>query len=320
MYLIFFVTYCLVILFLFAYLAKDATYFGRGFIKDNFGQISHKTDQEKMLDQSKDFGYMFWPSKIHSSTGRGQLREIWVFFANLTALLMKRRDEFVNIFLSLLCNFFSSILLFFLLSRLFSTQAAFFGAFLYSTSLWPYQVAYFFGHIHLSQLFFICSLILIDLASSYSILTSIPIIFFAGFFAVICFSSSSASRKYPPIIIFFFLFKFKETIVFDFSLTNIYIYISSLLVLWSLYFYNKIFFKKILIYKISKYVKNEKKEFYLLKSLKYIKFFFIIIFPIGLLFIFLTKNYFFYHSFFFILGFSFGAFIILWPNFFYNLS
>jgi hypothetical protein len=38
MYLIFIVTYCLAILIVFAYLAKDATYFGRGFIKGNFNQ------------------------------------------------------------------------------------------------------------------------------------------------------------------------------------------------------------------------------------------------------------------------------------------
>jgi len=322
MYLNLLFFYSFFIFVLFSFFAKDALFFGRGFIKNKDGHIYPKTDQEKMLQGSKTYGYFYLPSRPHSSPGsRSQLREIWVFFSNFLALLFNRRDEFINIFLSLLSNFGSSVFLYIVLNRFFSNEASLFGAFLYATSLWPYQVAYFFGHIHLAQIFFLFTILLIDLANIEPVLNSFILIFISGFCLVLCFSSSSASRKYPPVIFVFFIFKFWEKLSFDFNLQKFYIYMLLVAVSGVLYWSQKSFFIRICDKKISNFQKNKKtKKKYLNKAIGYFDKLFIIIAPVIFLFIFIKSFIFLFFLIFFILGIFFGAFLILFPNVFYNLS
>lgn len=321
MYLSLLSLYSFSIFLLFSFLAKDALFFGRGFTKNKDGQIS-KTDQEKMLQGSKNYGYFYLPSKPISFPGlRSQLREMWVFISNFVALLLNRRDEFVNIFLSLLSNLASSILLYVVLNRFFSNEASLFGAFLYSTSLWPYQVAYFFGHIHLSQIFFLFTIFLIDFANVEPALNTFTLIFISGFSLILCFSSSSASRKYPPIIFVFFIFKFWEILSFDFNLQKFYIYIFLVLLSVFLYWSLKSFFIRICDKKISNFQKNKKiKKKYLNQATGYFDKLFLIILPTVFLFVFIKSFLFLFVLLFFILGMLSGSLLILYPNVFFNLS
>ena len=200
-------TYSLFLALLLMYLAKVITFLGKGLLPDKNGIFS-MTDQEKMLIGTSKLKLFYWPSKIHSiQYSRAQLREIWTILINIVSKLLNSKDEFVNIFLSLISNFGCTILIYFILNFYFSSTIAFFGAALYASSVWSYQICLYFGHILLSQFFFFLFIFFLcnfQFHTDYSYLYLV----LSGFFLVICFSSSSASRKYPPMIFIFLLFIF----------------------------------------------------------------------------------------------------------------
>ena len=210
-------SYSILITFILLFISKDITYFGRGIQPDKNGKLT-MTDQEKMILATSKLKLFFWPSKVHLiKNSRGQLREIWVILINIFSKLLKSKDEFLNVILSLISNLGCIVLAYFILDIYFSKNVAFFGAALYATSIWPYQVALFFGHILLAQFFFFLSIFTLALTSIYPEYTYL-LIFISGFLSIICFSSSSASRKYPPIIFAFFIFTLYPNI--DFIINN----------------------------------------------------------------------------------------------------
>jgi hypothetical protein len=307
--------YSIFITFILIYISKDITFFGRGFQPNKDGKLT-LTDQEKMILGTSKLKLFFWPSEIHSiENSRGQLREIWVFFINILSKCLKSRDEFLNVLLSLISNLGCIILIYFILDIYFSSNISFFGAALYATSIWPYQIAFFFGHILLAQFFFFLSIFTlanIDIYPEYAYLLT----FISGFLLVICFSSSSASRKYPPLIFIFFIFTIFEDIDFSINYNRSIIFIILLLVTIIVFqiiknkFYN--FIKK----KIEQNVSKEKVEFYFEEFQK--KLFKFGYFPLLTILIFFCYNQnlgIFFTFGIFSLGIIFASLLILYPNF-----
>jgi len=208
---------------LFLYLTRDITFFGNGTHEDR-----GRTDQEKMLEASKFYNFFSWPSKMHSiENNRAQLREVWFIFAAILSRVLKKNNEFINVFLSILSHFFSSILIFFITNSYFDYSTALIVSLLYLTSLWTYQVAIYFGHVIFSQFWFLLSVYIFTFYnyqySQYNSLVS----FLSGFFIAACFYSSSASRKFPPIVFLIFLylnaFELNSLKLFDYN--NYYFYV-----------------------------------------------------------------------------------------------
>ena len=191
---------------------------------------SAKTDNGKMVQAANKVSVFNWPSYMHSIPGnRGQLREYWVL--SLSILGKIKKDNFsdhMNVTLALLSNAISIVLIYFIFSNYFGDNVAIIVTLMYATSFWPYHVAIFMGHIHLSQMFFLLSVIFIQNYSSLSVTYSLSMIFFAGVFVAMSFFSSSASRKYPPMALVALIFEFRSELI-ELPLLNIYSFESILI-------------------------------------------------------------------------------------------
>lgn len=303
------------------YISRDITFLGRGIFEDKKGKLT-MTDQEKMLLGNSKLGWFYWPSKIHDiENSRGQLREIWTILSNFLSKLFKSKDEFVNVFLSLISNFGCSILIYFILNIYFSNQVAFFGAALYATSLWPYQICLYFGHILLAQFFFLLSILFLGLTTVFPDFFY-PFLFVSGFFLTICFSSSSASRKYPPVIIIFLLFVLNDQIIMSFDYVKLIACSIFIFVFYVLYFLIK---NKLLLYiknKIEYFVKDKdnSKQYYINVKNKINK---LVLYFLPLVFIlisFLNDYQIIGNIFVFFLGLITSGIFILYPKIFKNIG
>src|SRR5438270_10172698 len=107
-----------------------------------------------------------WPSRMHRIPyGRGQLREYWFLgIKGISGLFKNKRSDHINVALSLLSNLGSTLVLFFLVKNFAGAKIALFISLFYCTSLWPYQVSIYLGHIHLAQFFFLLSLLAVQTA------------------------------------------------------------------------------------------------------------------------------------------------------------
>jgi hypothetical protein len=196
-----------------------------------------KTDNEKMAIAASKVDMLDWPSRMHAiPKNRGQLREYWVLFLSLLGKVKKDRlSDHINITLALLANAVSTVLIYFVFQNYFNAEIAIIISFFYATSFWPYHVAIYMGHIHLSQMFFLLSVLCVQNSGSLEIPTSFLMLFLAGIFIAVSFFSSSASRKYPPIILLAMLFEFKDRIVEN-PLSNIFITESIVVLTLSIFF------------------------------------------------------------------------------------
>ncbi len=161
------------------------------------------TDNEKMVRMAEDVSWINWPSRMHDiSYGRGQLREYWVFALKLTQMFFRKKlTDDVNIALALAAHFMSSVLIYFVSANYWSPTTGLIIAFLYLSCLWPYQVAFFLGHIHLAQFFFLLAVLFAQFSEKCLLVGQAGMIFLCGLLCVVSFASSSASRKYIPLVL-----------------------------------------------------------------------------------------------------------------------
>ena len=229
-------------------ISKDITFFGD----------QGTTDNEKMLIAASKHNLLSFPSTLHLiENSRAQLREFWVIALSIIMKLTNQRvSEFVNIILSLLCNSFNAVLVFYISIEIFTYEVAILIFFLYLTSFWSYQIAIYLGHILMSTTFCLLSIFLLTfLKYDFSIL-DFSLCFLIGFSIIVCFSSSSASRKYPPFIIFFFIFDYFNKFFLNSNQQFINFFIlGSFLIIMFYFILNKILSKTLLNF----FKKNNKK-------------------------------------------------------------
>ena len=200
---------------------------------------NRKTDHEKILTASKEINFFDWPSKMHSiNYNRSQLREYWIIAIKSVALFYKNKlADHININVALLSNIISIILFFLILEKLFSLEIAIIFSLFYATALWPYHVAIYWGHIHLSQALFLLSVFFLilyveDQVYLYSLIS--------GMFIAASLYSSSSSRKYPLVYIFLLMYFFHDSNILIFE--KIFLVLISLIFLIILFFIIKFFF------------------------------------------------------------------------------
>lgn len=203
-----------------------------------------RTDNEKMIVLASKLRFWDWPSKMHSfPSGRGQLREYWVLaLLILRKILKDKSSDHLNVILAISTNFMSSLLLYFVISNYFSPEVGFIVALLYVVSFWPYHVALYMGHIHLSQMFFLLAICLLQLSGSPGFLYKLVLFFLAGIFCSVSFASSSASRKYPPLVMIALLYALQNYLILPWQAGSAFInhinwfglsaFVSSGLILW----------------------------------------------------------------------------------------
>lgn len=143
-----------------------------------------------------------WPSKMHVIPyGRGQLREYWVLALHLASFFHPSKiSDHINIILALTANLFSTLLIYLIAAKHTDAVSAALICLVYSTSLWPIQVALYLGHVILAQSLFLGA-ILVLIEGKTILITS----YFAGILCGASFVSSSASRKYLPWFLFIFV-------------------------------------------------------------------------------------------------------------------
>jgi len=184
-----------------------------------------KTDNEKMVLSASKINLFDWPSKMHDiNYNRSQQREYWTIFLKLILIFFNKKDlsDFNNILLALLANLFSPILIYFISSNYFNPNIGFLISLLYVTSLWSHYISIYIGHILLSQLFFLVSLLLIQISfnNNFDISRGL-LLFFSGLFLGISYFSSSASRKYVYLILVALFIENSQVIKLDFFIKNI---------------------------------------------------------------------------------------------------
>jgi len=178
------------------YLCKDITFFSRHMTADN----------ERILSYVKNFSLKKWPSSFRKEGSRIECREFWFLALYLISKLFKDpQKEIVNVSVCLLSNTINTILIYLIISKIFTNEIAFICSMLYLFSFWPYQVSIYFGHIVYSTMWFLTSVLAIAYINFENVYSIFILSFLAGVTCFICFASSSSSRKYPPII-FLFLF------------------------------------------------------------------------------------------------------------------
>lgn len=173
-----------------------------------FSGADKVTDNEKMLVAATNLNLLDWPSKMHSGgRSRAETREYWVIALRIFQVFFKRKvSEHVNFTLALAANCASSILIYFVVSNYFNTNVGMIVSLIYSTSLWPYQIIFVIGHVHLAQMFFLLAILSIQLSSIFTGLYTLLFYLLGGVFSICSFVSSSASRKYPPMVFIAFLY------------------------------------------------------------------------------------------------------------------
>ena len=174
-----------------------------------FPTSNRSTDNEKIIAASNEISFFDWPSLMHSiKYNRSQLREYWTITAKFISLFYKNKiTDHININLSLISNICSTVLIFAILEKLFSLDIAVICSLLYVLSLWPYHVASYMGHLHLSQALFLFSIffLLLYIEENFYLYAII-----SGSLIAISFFSSSASRKFPKIYIFLIFFIYQD--------------------------------------------------------------------------------------------------------------
>ena len=176
---------------------------------------SLSTDNEKVVRASSEISILDWPSKMHSiDYNRSQLREYWTIFLHLLGKIKgDNLSDHMNITLSLIANCISSILIFFIFKNLFGIEIGFIIFLLYVTSFWPYYVSLYMGHVYLAQMFFLISVLFLQLTGYVDFIFANIFFFMSGIFAFVSFFSSSASRKYPPILFIALLFVLRDHLI-----------------------------------------------------------------------------------------------------------
>ena len=195
---------------------------------------SRLTDNEKMVLSANEISLKDLPSKMHDiSFNRSQMREYWTIFLRVLIKIgfYNKKSDHLNITLGLICNFISSVLIFYVFSNYFDSHIiGFLISLIYLSSFWPYFVVLHIGHIHLAQVFCLISILLIQFSEITSYIHLVLII--AGIFSAAAFFSSSASRKYPPLSLIAFYFSLKENLFFladsSFFDFNFYVFLSLL--------------------------------------------------------------------------------------------
>ena len=243
------------------YKAIGITYFTRS-LKETNGKLA-LTDNEKILFNAKKYKIFAWPSSMHDMPfNRAQLREFWFLAVSIISKIFMKSNDIIIVSLSLLSNFISIIFIFLIFNHLFNQETAFIVTLFYLTSLWPYQISFYVGHILFSQVWFLFSIFILTLHQIYDL--QFISFFLAGAFLVLCFASSSSSRKFPPLIIaLFFFINIENIFVFNFEyfldrIENIFIFF--LISFTIIYLLNQIVNKKLNFYINSKNYSKKKKR------------------------------------------------------------
>ena len=271
-----------------------------------------RTDNEKMVLSAKQIKLLDWPSKMHSiSFNRSQQREYWTYCLAIILKFFNKKDlsDFNNIILSVVANFFSPTIIYFIFKNYFNQEVGFYISLIYVTAFWSYYVSTYIGHILLSQLFFLLSILLIQLSNFNfeNSFFSFLFIYLSGVFVTISYFSSSASRKYFFLVFIAFCLS-KASLIKNFSdIKN-----------FELEFISLIFF--LILIQI---FKNKIKFYFNQLSNSFIRLVVIILLYIASLSIFFNFSFnFYYNLFFFFLGIFTIIIHIFFPKekFFFNLK
>ena len=173
---------------------------------------SVSTDNEKIVLSSTKIKFFDWPCRMHEDIkNRSQLREYWTIFLYIIGLFRKKYkfSEHLPISASLLSNCLSSILVYFIFSNYFNDPIiGLVISLLYITTFWPYHCAVYWGHLHLSQMFFLFSILFLQFAEKgYFFMFLI-----SGLFTGISYFSSTASRKFPILMFLALGYSLRENI------------------------------------------------------------------------------------------------------------
>ena len=304
------------------YKSLGITYFSRGLKKSKDGKIT-LTDNEKIITNAKKFKLFSWVSSVHQmKLNRAQLREFWFLTISIISKFFKKPSEIIIVGLSLFSNFISTILIYLIFENLFDAKISLIISLFYLSSLWPFQISLYVGHIIFSQVFFLLSIFILLIHEKF--LISFFPFFISGALLMISFSSSSSSRKFPPLVLLIFFY-----INFDnlshISYLNLFerfdkFMIFTIIFLFLIIIYHQVLKIKILSYLIKKNYSNEIEQKIKKVSFKYSNIFFLIIF-ISAIFLFCLENNIFLVKFvYFLIGISFILFLILAPNFIENIA
>lgn len=220
-----------------------------------------RSDNEKMILAAKKINFFSWLSNIHSIklennvVPRAELREYWVLCISLLLKLYKNKStDHPSVLLSLIANFFSLILIFTILKNYFNLECGILGFLFYLTMFWPYAKALHKGHLLLSQMFFLLSVLCLQYTNLNHLYLELFLYFLSGVFIFMSFSSSSASRKFPIILFFALIYSFEEYFVF--SIKNFYFFCFLFIFVFLLLKLHKFLFFKFQIIIIKFFNKN----------------------------------------------------------------
>ena len=223
------------------------------------------TDNQKMLIAAKKINIFDWPSKMHKiNNNRSQSREYWTMICSILVKFFKgERNDFVTIFLGLLANFISTILIYQIFSNYFDQTIGLLASLFYLTSFWSYHVCLFIGHVILAQMFFLIGVLCLQISDVAGLNLQLVSFLLAGSFAFIGFASSSASLKYPPLSIMALIFAIKNDFSIAFNLIESDIFLAIIPLIYSI----------IVIYSL----KKSKKKYVVKKLITYLSIFLILI-------------------------------------------
>ena len=118
------------------------------------------TDNEKMLQAAKRLKFLTGRLKCTIFKLTGQYREYWTIMCSLMIKVFKNaKNDFITIILGLIANFFSTILIYFIFTNYFDQKIGLLASVIYLTSFWSYHICLFIGHVILSQMFFLISIL-----------------------------------------------------------------------------------------------------------------------------------------------------------------
>lgn len=176
------------------------------------------TDNEKLISASLSIKFWQWPSLMHHvQKSRAHLREYYVLILFvLVKVLGVRPSDYCHVLLSMFAHAISAIMIYVIGSHYFSLEIAVFLSLIYLTSLWPFHVGVYIGHVIVSQMISLLAMVILLTAGGAESQFAPVLYALSGALIGISFASSSASRKYPPLFLALFLFEQSGNYKFSF--------------------------------------------------------------------------------------------------------
>lgn len=197
------ILFAFTIMLIFLYLAHGITFFGTN------------SDNQKQVFAASQIHYWRWPSDMHKySKEKSRMKDAFILcLALMQRLLNDKTSDYPVVCLCAASNAVSSVLIYLISYKFWGIHSAILVFLFYITSMWPWQIALYGGHICVGQLFFLFSVLCLQLTEKLSPYQAIGWFVAAGVAFGLSQFSSASTRKFTILFLGAFFYSQRNWLV-----------------------------------------------------------------------------------------------------------